>query len=246
MDHSHNPGEVKRDLVAETADALRRIIVHYGLWLSECVHQFGLDKALEIERLAGDKSFAIQIKRLSEVLGFELKNGLPTALFDLDPEKLAELARALGVNWLANDGVWFQAVEQAFGMDDAKRTNDTCWSRFSPYEAARIKALLDMPEHGGLDALKTALGHRLYARINKQRIAEEDERSFVFRMCECRVQAARKRKGLPDYPCKSGGLVEYRSFARAVDPRIRVECLACPPDEHPEAWYCAWRFSVED
>jgi len=90
MDHSHNPDEVKLDQVAEIADAMRRIIVHYGLWLSECVHQFGLDKALEIERPAGDKSFAIQIKRLSEVLGFELKNGLPAALFDLDPEKLAQ------------------------------------------------------------------------------------------------------------------------------------------------------------
>ena len=52
-------------------------------------------------------------------------------------------------------------------------------------------------------------------------------------MNDCRVQAARKRKGLADYPCKSGGLVEYRSFAETIDPRIRTSCIACPPDDHP-------------
>lgn len=57
-----------------------------------------------------------------------------------------------------------------------------------------------------------------------------------------RVQAARKRKGLEDYPCKSGGLVEYTYFARAIDSRITTECITCPPDPHPDDYFCAWRF----
>ena len=64
-------------------------------------------------------------------------------------------------------------------------------------------------------------------------------------MDECRVQVARKRKGLDDYPCKSAGLVEYAYFARAFDARIKTECIGCPPDAHPDDWYCAWRFSLE-
>ena len=43
----------------------------------------------------------------------------------------------------------------------------------------------------------------------------------VFQMNECRVQRARMRKGLDDYPCKSGGLVEYTRFAEGVDDRIK-------------------------
>jgi hypothetical protein len=58
------------------------------------------------------------------------------------------------------------------------------------------------------------------------------------------VQAARKRKGLNDYPCKSGGMVEYTYFARSIDERIITECIACPPDAHPDEWYCAWRFRM--
>jgi hypothetical protein len=64
-------------------------------------------------------------------------------------------------------------------------------------------------------------------------------------MNECRVQAARKRKGLPDYPCKSAGLVEYPYFATAIDDRIFTECIGCPPDEHPEEWWCAWKFMLQ-
>ena len=61
---------------------------------------------------------------------------------------------------------------------------------------------------------------------------------------ECRVQAARKRKGLPDYPCKSAGMVEYPAFARTIDSRIRTECVGCPPDDHPAEWFCAWKFTL--
>ncbi|CAD7840303.1 MAG: hypothetical protein [Olavius algarvensis Delta 4 endosymbiont] len=165
----------------------------------------------------------------------------------MDRETAIRLVKSLAINWLANDGIWFQAIEKKRGMNDAKRCNDTCWSRYSPFEAARIKELLDLPEAGGLDALKKALALRMYAQINEQSIEQTDTHTFVFYMNNCRVQAARQRKGLRDYPCKSAGLVEYPTFATAIDARIRTECVGCPPDEHPDEWFCAWKFTlVED
>jgi hypothetical protein len=56
---------------------------------------------------------------------------------------------------------------------------------------------------------------------------------------------SRRRKGLPDFPCKPVGLVEYAGFARTIDPRIRTRCIACPPDPGPRDAYCAWRFTIE-
>jgi hypothetical protein len=132
-------------------------------------------------------------------------------------------------------------------MEDAKRVNDTCWSRMAPLEAARIKALLGLPQRPDepLQALEQALQNRLYAAINTQEIAWE-QGALVLRMKTCRVQAARRRKGLAEYPCKSGGQVEYRTFAATVDPRIRTTCLGCPPDPLAGAdWHCAWRFQVD-
>ncbi len=234
------------ELVSLIGDMFHRIVVHYALWFTEVRHQMGMDKALETLDSASRRSIAIQMKRLSKVLGFEIKDDLPAALQDMPRERLLSLLDAVSVNWLANDGVWFQAVEFSSGMTDAKRCNDSCWAHFSPFEAWSIRRFLQLGEHPGLEGLKRALNFRLYARINTQSFHDETDGSFIFQMNECRVQAARKRKGLADYPCKSGGMVEYTYFARSIDPRIRTECIGCPPDSHPDEWYCAWRFFIED
>lgn len=226
-------------------DMFHRIIIHYGLWFNEIKHQMGMEKALDALKSASEKSCGVQLKRLSKVLGFEMKDDLPQPLLNMSKESLIELMDSVAANWLANDGVWFQAVEFSSGMNDAKSCNDSCWAQFSPFEAWSIKKFLNLPEKPGLDGLKQALNFRVYARINTQSIVEEGPDSFVFQMNECRVQSARKRKGLDDYHCKSAGLVEYTYFARAVDPEIHTECIGCPPDDHPEEWYCAWRFKIE-
>lgn len=233
----------KTDLVV---DMLSRIIVHYGLWFNEVQHQMGMDNALTALDTATKSSLSIAMKHLSGTLGFELENGLPKALGTLDEQQIDNLMGAVAKSWLANDGVWFQAVEFDHGMNDAKRCNDSCWTRFSPYEAHRIKKLLGMEKNPGLDGLKRALNFRMYAFINRQTIVDEGEQSFVFQMSECRVQQARLRKGLEDYPCKSAGLVEYSRFAQGIDSRIQTECIGCPPDEHPQDWFCAWRFTLEE
>ncbi len=225
-------------------DMFHRIMIHHALWFAEVKHQMGLDKALDLLETASKRSYEIQMKRLGKAMGFEMKDGLPSPMADMSPETLKGLMDAVSVNWLVNDGVWFQAVEFACGMNEAKRCNDSAWRQFSPFEARSIKSFLGLSEKPGLEGLKKALNFRLYANINTQSFMDEGPNSFRFEMNQCRVQAARKRKGLDDYPCKSGGLVEYTYFAQGVDPRIRTECIGCPPDQHPDEWFCAWRFSM--
>ena len=235
----------KELLSVKIREALRQTAVHYGLWFSESQQRFGLETALDAEQEAGDLFLAILERKAGKALSGGSLDALVSGLnSELDQERLASLHEALCASWLAADGVWFQAVEKRRGMAEAKAVNDACWASFAPLEARRLKAVLALPRAGGLDALKQVLSHRMYATLNVWEIVEETGNSFVFRMRECRVQAARKRKGLPDYPCKSGGAVEYQGLARETDPRIKVECLGCPPDPHPGQWFCAWRFSL--
>lgn len=148
-------------------------------------------------------------------------------------------------NWLAHDGLWFQAVEKVHGLEEAIRADRDAWEAFTVIEAKRIMERLGIAPGGGIPALVECLKHRLYARLNRQECVEVSATRAVFRMLDCRVQSARKRKGLPDFPCKSVGLVEYAGFARTVDARLRTRCLACPPDPHPEEYWCAWEFVLE-
>lgn len=148
-------------------------------------------------------------------------------------------------NWLAHDGLWFQAVEKRYGIDVAIDADIEAWRYFTVIEAKRIMERLGMQPGGGIPALVECLKHRLYARLNLQDAIEQSDSRVVFRMLDCRVQSARKRKGLPDFPCKEVGKVEYAEFARTIDPRIKTRCIACPPDKHPETFWCAWEFSLE-
>jgi hypothetical protein len=146
--------------------------------------------------------------------------------------------------WLAHDGLWFLEVEKLLGMEKAIELDRNAWAKFTIIEAKRIMQRHSLPSNGGLETLKKALGFRLYAYINEQEILEETPASFVFRMRECRVQSARHRDGREPFPCKAVGIVEYSGFAEAIDPRIKTECLGCPPDpKHPD-FYCAWRFTL--
>jgi hypothetical protein len=235
----------KAETVKFIMDFTHRLVMHHAMWYTRVKDEIGQEKTNKILHAVLDRSYEIQLNRLAKTLDFEMKDGLPTPLLNLPDEVLKALKETIAINWLANDGVWFQAVEFSEGMEIAKKCNDACWGHFSPFEAWSIKQFLNLPENPGLEGLKQALQFRLYATINKQSITDETTTGFIFRMNECRVQSARKRKGLDDYPCKSGGLIEYATFASAIDSRIKTECIGCPPDQHPEEWYCAWRFYTE-
>ncbi|MEE9554721.1 MAG: DUF6125 family protein [candidate division Zixibacteria bacterium] len=147
--------------------------------------------------------------------------------------------------WLAHDGLWFQAVEREFGMEAAIKLDGIAWSKFSPLEAKRILTRLDKKPGGGFDLLEEALGQRLYAFLNEQRVVEKTDTKLIFEMTACRVQDARRKKGMQSFPCKEVGVIEYSTFAKAIDERIKTRCLKCPPDEYNGEFWCRWEFSIE-
>jgi len=231
------------ELAHYVIDVLRRIMLHYGIWFNEVSHQLGLEEAIRLEEEVSASFFPMAINRLSKTLGFQTEDGLPLWLVNMEKERLISLIKAMSFNWLTGDGIWFRTVEDNHDMYTSKRCNDTCWARYSPVEAAMIKSFLQLPEQSGLDGLEQALNFRLYAHINEQ-TTERSGDELILRMVKCLVQATRRRKRLPDYPCKSAGVAEFPAFAKTIDSRIRADCISCPPDEHPKAWVCAWRFYI--
>jgi len=166
-------------------------------------------------------------------------------LSTLSKSTLIEMLEDSAKNWLAHDGLWFQAVERQYGMEIAIELDKEAWITFTQIEAKRIMRRHGIEPGGGIPALKKALQFRLYARINEQSVISVDEDTLRFEMNDCRVQSARKRKGLNDFPCKPVGIAEYAYFAHTIDPRIRTKVISCPPDPHPDDFYCAWHFSLE-
>lgn len=164
---------------------------------------------------------------------------------DMTREQLLQVAENFAKNWLAHDGCWFLAAEETDGMDKAMDLDRAAWERFAAVEARRIKQFAKLGDNGGLEALETALNLRMYAILNEQHAEWNDDRTVLrFTMDACRVHTARERKGLPRFPCKSIGEVEFQTFAMTIDDRIQTTCLHCPPDAVP-GQYCGWEFRLD-
>jgi len=148
-------------------------------------------------------------------------------------------------NWLAIDGLWFLAIEERYGLDTAIACDAAVWKEFSRIEADRIMKRLHLPENGGLETLEIALHHRLFSLINTYELKRPGIGILECYMITCRTQTARTRKGLPLFPCKTIGIVDYVTFAERIDPRIQTECISCPPDHPAGSFHCGWRFTLE-
>lgn len=168
-------------------------------------------------------------------------------LDELTREQLVALLEITAKDLIALDGTWFQSLEAERGMDAAMEHDRSAWRRFVPSEARRLKKLLDLPDRCGLTGLAKALPLRCTSLANEWEIRWEDGgRALVFRITDCRVQSARKRKGMAFHPCKSVGELEYAGFAAALDDRIQCACLSCYPDITDDTCNCAWKFWVQE
>lgn len=167
-------------------------------------------------------------------------------LQELSKEDLIKMIDMYSKNWLAIDGTWFQAVEKADGMEKAIEMDENSWKVFTVVEARRIMKEFDIPPNSGLDGLEKALKYRMYSRLNKDVIERPDDKTLIYKMMSCRVQAARERKNMEHFPCKSVGIIEYSGFASTIDPRIKTEVIACPPDDIKRDYHCAWKFVLTD
>src|SRR5512136_2795091 len=86
-------------------------------------------------------------------------------LSDLSKDELIGIIIDDAKNWLAHDGLWFQAVEKAHGMEAAIDADREAWRHFTVIEAKRIMERLGLKPGGGIPALMQCLNYRLYARL---------------------------------------------------------------------------------
>lgn len=164
----------------------------------------------------------------------------------LTREQLVQLLEITAKDLIALDGTWFQSLEHEQGMDTAMEHDRAAWRRFVPSEARRLKKLLGLPDGCGLAGLAAALPLRCTSLANEwETLWEDGGDALIFRITDCRVQNARKRKGMAFHPCKSVGELEYAGFAAALDDRIQCACVSCYPDITDDTCNCAWRFWVE-
>ena len=123
----------QEDLVRYLLNMSHRMNIHHTLWFRETEHQLGMERALDLLEEVTEQSSRIEMQRLGKTLGFEVEDGIPKVFLDLPRETLLQLTAEFGKNWLATDGLWFQAIERAYGMNAVSYTHLDVYKRQDTY-----------------------------------------------------------------------------------------------------------------
>ena len=158
-------------------------------------------------------------------------------------EKLVELC-SRGAYTL--DGLWFTLVEEKYGLDAALEIDVEVWRRLCLAQARRVPKYLPIKESSPMRQLIRVIELDPVLSIFKPKIAELTDERAVLRFTDCPPQKARLRDGRGEFPCKSVGKAYLNSYIEVIDPRIKLTCMTCPPDAHPQEYWCQWQFDLQE
>ena len=145
----------------------------------------------------------------------------------------------------AVDGLYFLGIEERFGTEAATEIDRKVWEVMGKIEARRLKKFLGL-EDGDIPTMMKALRHSGWALDIEDKEVEVEDSRAVIRNRNCRVQNTRIKKGLGVFPCKNVRWGFLKSFAKEFNSDIVVNCIVCPPDEHPDDLWCEWEFVLRD
>ena len=142
------------------------------------------------------------------------------------------------------DGLWFTLLEKKYGLDIALNIDLEVWRRFCLIHIRRLQETFDIQIDNPIQAVITLLKVDPVQLIYKLEVVELTGSRAVFRCTDCPPQKARVGNGRGEFPCKQVGTAMFKSYAEAIDPGIKLTCLACPPDAHQSQFWCEWQFEV--
>jgi hypothetical protein len=158
----------------------------------------------------------------------------------LPKDTLIELINMYSHNWMTLDGLWFNGVEEKYGLDAALELDVRMWQIGSTIEATRIKNVLGL-EEGGLDTIIKTINFMTWAPSFGYEYTISGNKA-IWTCKHCPPQEQRVAMGKGEFACQPTFDACFNNVVKVIDPKVRVECTFCPPGPHPDDAWCQWEF----
>jgi hypothetical protein len=142
------------------------------------------------------------------------------------------------------DGLYFLGIEKKFGTEAATEIDAGVWEAMAVIEARSLQKMFHVEENPDVPKIIGLLRKSSWALDQPFKTVEVSGKRAVLWVNRCRTQETRLNKGLGEFPCKKVRFGYLKNFAKTLNPKVGVNCLACPPDEHPRDSWCKWEFTL--
>jgi len=140
------------------------------------------------------------------------------------------------------DGLYFLGIEKRFGTEAATEIDAGVWEAMAAIEAKSLQKMFNVGENPDIPTIMELLCRSSWALDQPFKSVEVSAKRATLSIDRCRTQETRLSKGLSEFPCKKVRFGYLRDFAKALNPKVEVNCIVCPPDKHPKDLWCKWEF----
>ncbi len=142
------------------------------------------------------------------------------------------------------DGLYFLGMEEKFGTEAATEIDAGVWEIMAKIEAKSLQKMFQIGENPDITTIIELLRKSSWALDQPFKTIEVSNNRAILTIDKCRTQETRLKKGLGEFPCKKVRFGYLKNFAKTLNPKVRVNCLVCPPDKHPKDLWCKWEFTL--
>jgi len=164
---------------------------------------------------------------------------------EIPKDKIADFVFMHLRNMWAVDGLYYLFIEEKWGTKEATEIDKKVWEIMGKIEARKIKELLNI-KGDDIPTVMKALSYSGWSMDLEDKEIEIKKDKGIVRNIQCRVQNTRLKKGLTEFACKPVRWGFLKAFAKEFNPKIQVECIVCPPDEHSDNLWCEWEFILKE
>lgn len=162
----------------------------------------------------------------------------------MPPEKMLDYFFLQIRNLWRVDGLYFLGIEKKFGTEEATDIDADVWKAMAEIEAKNLQKMFKVEENPDVRKIVELLQRSSWALDQPFKTIEISGKTAVVGVDRCRTQETRLRKGLNEFPCKKVRYGYLTNFTKALNPKAKVRCLVCPPDQHPKESWCKWEVTI--